>query len=206
MTSLKWISLISTLIISIAMPMVPLQAQTPPPGSNLCDPVFTCDQPHAQAPGVWGALAYSRSTFRYGTSWGYQDEQDARNFSLHNCIVASGDQRDCKVLSSFANACVALAVSSPEGAWGLSAPYGNLTVAARNALAECRKAGGAKCQVALEAKNSCMAVSMSDDFKWGGASSNNKRDVEVRALQNCRNTHGKNCDVVKSACPNDPHP
>jgi len=52
----------------------------------------------------WAAIAYSRSTGKYGRAWGSSYSSTVRDRALRNC-----NRRDCKVELLFENKCGALA-------------------------------------------------------------------------------------------------
>ena len=102
------------------------------------------------------AIALSPSTLRVGGSHGQDSEAAAKDTALHNC-AASG-ARDCQLVDWGDNICLALAVSSPDGAYGY-APSNGRAAAANRAIAECRKASGKNCVVQV-------APCASDDVRW----------------------------------------
>ena len=57
----------------------------------------------------YGAIAYSRNTGRYGSSWRYTYSNLARNTALDNCRNSNGRPKDCVVEVLFNNKCAALA-------------------------------------------------------------------------------------------------
>ena len=63
----------------------------------------------------FGAIAYSTSTAKWGTSYDHRSEAAARNAALDSC-----GQSDCNVVIWFRNACGALATGSTSwgAAWG----------------------------------------------------------------------------------------
>jgi len=100
----------------------------------------------AQAPGVWGAIAVSGSAAYTGWSWNCQSKQEAANKALRYCWQAMNAMRDCNVVATFANTCIALATSPKERAWG----YGHNDSpkqARKRALMECREGGGRSCRI-----------------------------------------------------------
>jgi serine/threonine-protein kinase len=93
-----------------------------------------CDaQKYVPIPGPsgsrFGAIAYSRSTANWGTSYDYESEAVARKAALDSC-----GQSDCKVVVWFQNACGALAAGSTGSgaAWGA-----NRREAEEKALRQC---------------------------------------------------------------------
>jgi hypothetical protein len=68
-------------------------------------------KPQGPPPGIWGAIAFSTSTFQAGYAWGQQNAQAAGNAAATECYRAQNAMRDCPVVGSFANGCAALATS-----------------------------------------------------------------------------------------------
>jgi serine/threonine-protein kinase len=61
----------------------------------------------------YGAIAYSPSTRRFGSSWNYRSQTEAEQRALAIC-----NRDDCQILLSLANSCGALAVARNGGyAW-----------------------------------------------------------------------------------------
>ena len=111
------------------------------------DCVASCNRGPTQAPGIWGAVAVSPSTLASGSSWRYQSEKDAENQALRECSLAMNAMRDCKVVGTFTNACVALATSPHENAWGFSGSKASIKSAVKSAMTQCQKYGGRSCKI-----------------------------------------------------------
>jgi hypothetical protein len=170
-----------------------------------------CDQPApkgpAQAPGIWGALAVSPSTTLSGSTWGYQDKQHAADSALKECSLAMNAMRDCRIVGVFANACVALATSPNEHAWGFSGTYNTIKLAADAAMTRCQNGGGRTC--AIVAKFCSPGQGPSKVDLWGAvaaspttlASGNSwkfasRQDAHTRALTECAANGVRDCKVV----------
>lgn len=111
------------------------------------DCVASCNREPSQAQGVWGAIAVSESTLAFGSAWGYQSEQDAKHRASRECSLAMNAMRDCRVVGTFSNACVALATSPNEHSWGFSGSQTNINSAVKNAMTQCKKYGGRSCDI-----------------------------------------------------------
>ncbi len=94
---------------------------------------------------LWAAVAVSTSTSQNGSARG-DSQATVERIAIQSC-QANG-ARDCKVVASVVNACVALA--SPEAWAPTHYGYGNGPTregAAAAALADCTKGGGLDCVV-----------------------------------------------------------
>jgi len=98
--------------------------------------------PSAALAGDWGALALSTSTGAWGTSYNYDDEDEARERAMRECRK---NARDCKVFKTFENTCVAVSGDS-AGNFGWSWGY-TASERRRRAIAQCREQGGKGCKV-----------------------------------------------------------
>ena len=58
--------------------------------------------PSAASAGDWGAIALSTRTGAWGTSYNYDDEDEARERAMRECRK---NARDCKVFRTFESAC-----------------------------------------------------------------------------------------------------
>jgi hypothetical protein len=83
----------------------------------------------------WGAIAYSDSTGRSGTSYNYPSVGAAERRALDGC-----GEVDCKTVLTIANACGALAIAD-NGSWGTGLAQSR-DQAERYALHHCRSRGG----------------------------------------------------------------
>jgi hypothetical protein len=172
-----------------------------------------CDQPQprspAQAPGIWGALAVSPSTTVSGSTWGYQNQRDAENSALKECSLAMNAMRDCRIVGVFANACVALATSPNEHAWGFSGTFNSVKQAADAAMTRCRNGGGRTCAITAKFCSPSQGTTKVD--LWGAiaaspttlASGNSwnfasQQDASARALKECAANGARDCKVVVS--------
>lgn len=78
----------------------------------------------------FGAIAYSKSTGRWGYSYGYRDPSSANNAAMNRC-----DRDDCEVKLVCWNGCGALAKGRDGGmGWGTAGPRSGAEV---QALQEC---------------------------------------------------------------------
>ena len=98
--------------------------------------------PSAASAGDWGAIALSTATGSWGTSYNYDDEDEARTRAMRECRK---NARDCRVFKTFENACVALA-GDGSGNFGWAWGYTN-SERRRRAIAQCRDQGGRGCSV-----------------------------------------------------------
>ncbi len=90
----------------------------------------------------FAGLAFSESTMRAGASHGQDSEAAAQRLALSNCERNGG--RDCKILNTATDWCLALAVSESDATYGQDGGA-DRTGAARGALEQCRAAGGKEC-------------------------------------------------------------
>jgi hypothetical protein len=92
---------------------------------------FLLSTPADSWSGNWGAISYSDSTGRWGTSYDYRRESIAINAAVESCGV-----EDCKAVIWFRNSCGALAKGNGGKGW---ASHPRKHVAQNRAIAECRK-------------------------------------------------------------------
>jgi len=91
---------------------------------------------------LFGAIAYGPESEATGWSYDYETEDEARHHALSNCAPHGND---CRVVTSFSNACGAVAAGSNkryaigEGVSGKQAQA--------DAIANCKKAGGTECDI-----------------------------------------------------------
>lgn len=102
------------------------------------------DMPKAAPRLYWAAIAVSPASLTVGGAHGKDSESEAHETALHNC--RRNGARDCNVLTSAGNQCVAMAVSYSDRSYGYDGGD-NRGAAASNALALCRGAGGKNCVV-----------------------------------------------------------
>jgi hypothetical protein len=99
--------------------------------------------PSAALAGDWGAIALSTRTGAWGTSYNYDDEEDARDRAMRECRKHASD---CRVFRTFENVCVALA-GDGSGNFGWAWGYESAAERRRRAIAQCRDQGGRGCSV-----------------------------------------------------------
>jgi len=115
--------------------------------------------------------------------------------------------RDCKVVGAFANACVALATSPNEHAWGFSGTFSSVKQAADAAMNRCQNGGGRTCAIVSKFCSPSQGTSKVD--VWGVvaaspttlASGNSwnlasRQDANARALKECAANGVRDCKVV----------
>jgi hypothetical protein len=172
---------------------------------NACIITGTCDQlsQAGGAPGVWGALALSRSSTTYGYSYDFPSQEAANASALEHCNAAVKGKRDCQVRSAFSSNCIALATSD-DGAWGLSSTYGDLVADDRDALTRCQNAGGKSCSTVLAycspnaGFHTWVGLAISNEARpragisWGAPAQSTASKV---AFDNCIKDGGSNCKV-----------
>jgi len=95
-------------------------------------PLKPANPPTARA--TWGAIAYSYSTGRYGSSYDYPTQAQAINSAVERCRV-----NDCKAVVWFESGCGSFAVGNRASGWAVGHSRAE---AESKALAECRKRGG----------------------------------------------------------------
>ena len=98
--------------------------------------------PTVASAGDWGAVALSTKTGSWGTSYNYDEEDDARQRAMSECRKHASD---CRIYRRFENTCVAVAGDSTGNfgwAWGYTPAERR-----RRAIAQCRDQGGRNCKV-----------------------------------------------------------
>ena len=97
---------------------------------------------------LYAAIAYSTSTGKYATSWGWGTRAQAEQAALSKCAA-----QDAKIVGWVNNGFIALALGDDKGCWGAGWSYGDgaSTTEARNyALSKCsEKTTGAKVVVCI---------------------------------------------------------
>lgn len=93
-------------------------------------------------------------------------------------------------------------VTNPQGAWGWSGKYATVEEAQDRALDECKK-HGSNCRVLRVFQDACVAVVRNEVrgkaiFAW--VSGGERRERVRRALRDCRNEGGNDCQVLKEFC------
>lgn len=91
----------------------------------------------------WGALAYSATDKFFGWSNGWNDVDGAKKEAMRRCTVKG---KECKLWAFFENECGAVAADGNIVTWGTASLKEN---AQQRALAECKKAGGKNCAIAV---------------------------------------------------------
>lgn len=164
-----------------------------------------CDQPMhpGGAPGIWGALAISRSSAIYGYSYDFPSQEAANAAALEHCNSGLKGNRDCQVRSTFSRNCIALATSD-DGAWGYSAPYGDLVADDRDALTRCQNGGGKSCTTVLAycspnaGFHTWVGLAISNEahpkagISWAAAAQSTASKL---AFDNCTKDGGSKCKV-----------
>ena len=91
---------------------------------------------------TFGAIAYGPESEAVGWSYDYETEDEARHNALTNCAPHGND---CRVVTSFSNACGAVAAGANKRyaiGEGVSEKQ-----AEADAVANCSKAGGTECDI-----------------------------------------------------------
>jgi Domain of unknown function (DUF4189) len=172
---------------------------------SACIITGACDQPAQPAgpPAIWGALAISRSSIFYGYSYDYPSPEAANASALEHCNAGLKGKRDCQIQSTFSRNCIALATSD-DGAWGLSATYGDLVADDRDALGRCQNAGGKSCATVLgycspnAGFHTWVGLAISNEahpkagISWGAPAQSTASKL---AFDNCIKDGGSNCKV-----------
>jgi hypothetical protein len=84
----------------------------------------------------FGAIAFSRSTGRWGSSWGFHSTWEAEDRALSGCGI-----RDCSIIMSASDCWVALAMNRNNGYWGVASGHSQ-NAAEERAVQECARAQG----------------------------------------------------------------
>jgi hypothetical protein len=93
----------------------------------------------------YGAIAYSASTKKYGSSWGRSTQREAESRAIHECILLAKAERDCIAHVFFYNSCGAIASGDDEVvSWGRN---DRESQAQQDALSGCVKNEGKNCEV-----------------------------------------------------------
>lgn len=94
-----------------------------------------------QSKKYYGAIAYSSKDGAFGFSDRWNDRREAERFALQNC---SAHGSGCEALVWFYNSCGALAADHDSVGWAHEDAEAQ---AAKEALEECAKQGGKKCEL-----------------------------------------------------------
>lgn len=100
--------------------------------------VAQCNKPKV----LFGAIAYGPESEATGWSYDYETEDQARHHALTNCAQHGND---CRVVTSFSNACGAVAAGTNKRyaiGEGVSSKQ-----AQADAIAKCSKTGGTECDI-----------------------------------------------------------
>lgn len=92
--------------------------------------------------------------------------------------------------------------TNPQGAWGYAANFIDVNEAQDEALRECRK-HGSNCSIVRVFQNVCVAVARNEIrgrayVSWARGSG--REDRVRRALRECRNAGGSDCQILKEFC------
>jgi hypothetical protein len=172
---------------------------------SACIITGACDQPMQSGgpPGIWGALAISRTSTAYGYSYDLPSQEAANAAALEHCNSTLKGRHDCQVRSTFSRNCIALAVSD-DGAWGYSATYGDLVADDRDALGRCQNSGGKSCSTVLAycspnaGFHTWVGLAISNEARpkagisWGSPAQSTASKV---AFDSCIKDGGSNCKV-----------
>jgi len=154
-------------------------------------------------PAIWGALAISGTSTAYGYSYDFPSQEAANATALQQCNSSLKGKRDCQVRSTFSRNCIALATSD-DGAWGYSAPYGDLVADDRDALTRCQNGGGKSCITVLAycspnaGFHTWVGLAISNEahpkagISWGAPA---QSTVSKLALDSCIKEGGAKCKV-----------
>src|SRR6185436_6607670 len=96
--------------------------------------------PARMAQESWGAIAYSNSTSRWGSSTNLFTRDDAERRAITEC----GEQ-DCRVVIAFRNSCGAFARDG-SNVWGVGTGSSE-DEANRSAIFNCQRNGGRDCRI-----------------------------------------------------------
>jgi len=115
--------------------------------------------------------------------------------------------RDCRIVGSFANTCVALATSAKEHAWGYSGTYSTMKQAADAAMTRCRNGGGHACTITTDFCSPSRGAAKLD--YWGAIAMSpgtldygntwnygSREDAAAAALEACASKGARDCKVV----------
>ena len=117
----------------------------------------------AQPSVAGGALAIAlppdvvKTGFSYGSAYNYPSKEEAGKRALERCRDTKSDVRKklCKVIQTFENQCVAVAMDPADGTPGVSWSIMNdLRAAEADALAKCEATDGAGRRAACKVHNS----------------------------------------------------
>lgn len=104
--------------------------------------------PQDNRPDTWTAIAISPSTLDWGSYVKSTSESAAKAGALAECGKRA---KDCRVVISTYDYCIALATSPSQRMWAVGGPNHTVRDAKAVALAHCQRAGGRGCIVAATA-------------------------------------------------------
>ncbi len=93
----------------------------------------------------------------------------------------------------------ALATSPSSGAWGSGYNYGNSDAARNRAHGECAKFAW-DCRISATFQNTCVTVARGGNNAFGWAWGFTAEERARRAIQECRNQGGNDCDIITRFC------
>ena len=114
---------------------------------HYCDQLRLEEQSRSQESSArsYGAIAYSASTKKFGSSWGLSTQGEAESRAIHECTLLAKAEGDCIAHLWFYNSCGAIASGDDEAvSWGQNARE---AAARQYALSGCVKNGGINCEV-----------------------------------------------------------
>lgn len=105
--------------------------------------------PAPPKPDVWGAIAVSAKSMKWGTSWNYKSRDQAASAALALCksAAAKAGANDCRVNLTMPDVCAAIVFSLPDRLITIGGPIGAANFAADNARLICERKGGRSCTV-----------------------------------------------------------
>lgn len=125
MQRFSMLALAIVLVVPVIVGVVPDSQQSGNKGSGFFGPACALAD-------MYGAIAYSRSSDCWGTSYNYRSRSQAEGAALSECCSS-----DCEIKTWFRNACGALATGDDGSVgWGW---YGSRSGAESIALRECQQ-------------------------------------------------------------------
>ncbi|HEY3738373.1 MAG TPA: DUF4189 domain-containing protein [Bryobacteraceae bacterium] len=92
---------------------------------------------------LWGAIAYSKPDGEFGWTIKWNTEAEAKKDAMARCVKTG---KACEMWATFENSCGAVAADGNIVTWGTANVQSS---AEQRAVAECQKAGGRNCKVAV---------------------------------------------------------
>jgi hypothetical protein len=93
----------------------------------------------------------------------------------------------------------AIAYSKPDKAAGWAYEQVEKSTAENLAMQNCRKQGGAQCQLVTSFQRTCASVAASGNFV-GVGTAGNRDSAQKAALEQCARSGGKNCEIQAWVC------